>query len=292
MNAINAQPQTPALIDTLSGLRARVRDWRGNGERIALVPTMGALHDGHLTLVRAAAAQAERVIVSIFVNPTQFAPHEDFDRYPRNLDGDLNLLAGTGAHAVYAPDRATMYPPGHQTRVTPGGIAEPMEGAFRPGFFTGVATIVTKLFNQVAPDLALFGEKDYQQLMVIRQMVRDLDLPIQIIGCPIARAGDGLALSSRNAYLSEAERKAAPTLHAVLADLASALTGGADYADLQRSALTRLTDAGFETPDYLDFRDAATLEPLARADKPGRLLVAARLGTTRLIDNVAVAPAA
>lgn len=279
----------PAILDNLSALRRTVADWRAAGQRIALVPTMGALHDGHLSLVRAAHERADRVLVSIFVNPTQFAPHEDFDRYPRDLAGDSARLAPVGVDAIYAPTVAAMYPPGHETRVTPGRIAEPMEGTFRPGFFTGVATVVAKLLIQTGPDVALFGEKDYQQLQVIRQLAHDLDLPVEIVGCPIVRETDGLAMSSRNAYLSPADREAACTLCRVLNQTAGQLATGQPFAALHHPALAEIVAAGFDQPDYLDLRDAATLEPLERAgDRPGRLLVAARLNGTRLIDNLAV----
>ncbi|MEM6903856.1 MAG: pantoate--beta-alanine ligase, partial [Pseudomonadota bacterium] len=253
--------------------------------------TMGALHEGHLALVDAALAQADLVVVSIFVNPAQFAPHEDFDRYPRDLTGDAEKLAQRGVALIYAPDRAVMYPDGYQTTVQLGPIAAPMEGRFRPGFFTGVATVVSKLLLQVEPNVAVFGEKDYQQLCVIKQLVADLDIDVEINGRPTEREPDGLALSSRNAYLAPSERLAAPQLHRGLQTIATELAAGKAFAPLQDAAITALKTAGFEAPDYLDLRDAETLMPLVAAgDRPGRLLVAAKLGSTRLIDNIPVPP--
>jgi pantoate--beta-alanine ligase len=246
---------------------------------------MGALHAGHLALVRLAQRRADRVVVSIFVNPTQFAPHEDFERYPRDEAGDLARLVEVGCDLVWAPDRSEMYPEGFATRVVPGGAAEGLEGEFRPHFFAGVATVCCKLFTQVAPDIAVFGEKDYQQLCVVRQMVRDLDLPLDIVGLPTVREPDGLALSSRNAYLSAEERRTAPLLHRVIADVArSVAQGGSAIAE----GKARLQAAGFKV-DYLEVRDAETLQPAGPdAGRPLRVLVAAWLGKTRLIDNVAV----
>ncbi|MEO0391690.1 MAG: pantoate--beta-alanine ligase [Pseudomonadota bacterium] len=278
----------PVMLATPTAVRAQVAAWRTAGERIALVPTMGALHAGHLALVEAAKAQADRVLVSIFVNPTQFAPHEDFDQYPRHLDRDLQALSTLGVDGIYTPTRALMYPQGHQTTVSVSGVAHPMEGEYRPHFFSGVATIVAKLFIQCAPDLAVFGEKDYQQLLVIRQMARDLDLPVTVVGHPTVREADGLALSSRNAYLSVDQRAVAAHLPQTLHHIAAGLAAGKAFADFEKEAKERLRAVGFEPPDYLDFRDAETLEPLDRATWPGRLLVAAKLGQTRLIDNLAV----
>jgi pantoate--beta-alanine ligase len=250
---------------------------------------MGALHPGHLSLVRLGRAHARRVIVSIFVNPAQFAPTEDLASYPRSLDADLAALAGAGVDLVWAPATETMYPPGFATQIVPEGPARvELEDRFRPHFFAGVATVVAKLFLQCRPDIAIFGEKDYQQLKVITALTRDLDLPIEILGAPIVREADGLAMSSRNAYLSASERAVAPTLHRVLADCAEEIARGAEPAAVIRRGRATIEQAGFVL-DYLEARDADTLRPIASAqDDPLRLLVAARLGRTRLIDNVAV----
>jgi pantoate--beta-alanine ligase len=278
------------VIRSLGPLRAQVRAWRDGGDRIALVPTMGALHRGHLDLVRLAKAHCRRAAVSIFVNPAQFAPHEDFAHYPRDEAGDLAKLAEAGCDLVWAPDTALMYPEGFATRIVPGGAADGLEGEFRPHFFAGVATVCCKLFTQVAPDIAVFGEKDYQQLTVVRQMVQDLDLPLDIAALPTVREPDGLALSSRNAYLSAEERRAAPMLHRVIADVARSVAGRDDSAAaVIAEAKAALQAAGFKV-DYLEVRDAATLRPAAPgAGHPLRVLVAAWLGKTRLIDNVPVA---
>jgi pantoate--beta-alanine ligase len=262
--------------------------WRAAGEPSALVPTMGALHAGHVALVRAARRRARRVVVSIFVNPTQFAPEEDLARYPRNFDSDLAILAKLPVDLVWAPSSELMYPPGFATRVVPAGpAAAGLEDRFRPQFFAGVATVVTKLLVQCTPHYAMFGEKDYQQLRVVSQMARDLDLPARIIAIPTVREKDGLALSSRNAYLSGGERAIAPMLHRVLKECASRIAAGDQLARVLNEGAHALEQAGFRL-DYLEARDAATLAPVnSRADVPIRLLVAARLGRTRLIDNVA-----
>jgi pantoate--beta-alanine ligase len=277
------------VIRTTPALRTHVRAWRKGGESVALVPTMGALHEGHLSLVRLARQSANRVVVSIFVNPTQFAPHEDFARYPRDEAGDLAKLATVGCDLVWAPDAAEMYPQGFATRVVPAGAAEGLESEARPHFFGGVATVCCKLFTQVAPDVAVFGEKDYQQLCVIRQMVRDLDLPLTIVGAPTVREADGLAMSSRNAYLSPQERSAAPQLYRTISAVAEAATSGDILAGAIAEGRRALEAAGFKV-DYLEVREAETLKPVAAdAAGPLRVLVAAWLGKTRLIDNVAVA---
>lgn len=247
---------------------------------------MGALHAGHLDIVGRARRSAGRVVVSIFVNPRQFAPHEDLDRYPRDEAGDLAKLAAAGTDLVWAPDVAAMYPAGFATRIEPQGAALGLETDFRPHFFGGVTTVVTKLFNQVAPDLALFGEKDFQQLAVIRQMVRDLDMDLEIAGVPTVREPDGLALSSRNAYLTTVERSIAPALHAAIRRLAAEAPTTPDLAASERSTRDTILGAGFAKVDYVAVRDAATLGPYA-PDRPGRVLAAAWLGRTRLIDNVA-----
>ncbi len=250
---------------------------------------MGALHQGHLSLVRMARQHARAVIVSIFVNPAQFAPSEDLASYPRDLDADLAALAGLGVDLAWVPPTETMYPPGFATRIVPGGPASAaLEDRFRPHFFAGVATVVTKLFLQCRPDVAIFGEKDYQQLKVVRSLAADLDLPIEILGAPIMRESDGLAMSSRNAYLSAAERAVAPTLYRVLKDCADKIARGAELAPVLAQACAAIERAGFVL-DYLEARNADTLLPIGSAqDRPIRLLVAARLGRTRLIDNVAV----
>ena len=292
MSQAPAQSAVPHVA-MVPALREIVRGWRRAGARVALVPTMGALHAGHLELVRLARRHAERVVVSIFVNPAQFAPHEDLDRYPRTFAADLAGLATVGCDLAWAPTVTEMYPPGHATRVVPAGAAEGLESDFRPHFFGGVATVCTKLFCQVAPDVAIYGEKDFQQLAVMRQLVRDLDLPLEIIGAPTVREADGLAMSSRNRYLGEAERKIAPSLHRVLQGLAVRLgpAGGAHdastIAGLCQAAGAELIAAGFAKVDYIAARDAATLAPVAgRTGRPLRILAAAWLGKTRLIDNV------
>jgi pantoate--beta-alanine ligase len=273
----------------VAALRRAVSPWRRAGERIALVPTMGALHAGHLALVRTARRRASRVIVSIFVNPAQFAPHEDLANYPRTFDADLKALAEMAVDLVWAPPGEVMYPPGFATRVALEGPATVgLEDKFRPHFFAGVATVVAKLLIQCAPDIALFGEKDYQQLKVVTRLVHDLDLPLRIVGVPTVREPDGLALSSRNSYLSARERAAAPTLHRVLADCADKIARGELPARVLDEAGAAIERAGFVL-DYIEARHAETLQPIASVkDGPIRLLVAARIGKTRLIDNVAV----
>lgn len=280
----------PLRFQSVEALRAQVATWRRAGERIVLVPTMGALHAGHLALVAHARAIGQRVVVSIFVNPTQFGPNEDFSRYPRDTEADLALLAGAGADAAWLPSVETMYPAGFSTRIEPGPAAEGLCGTFRPGHFSGVATVVTKLLNQVGPDVALFGEKDFQQLQVIRSVVRDLDMPVTIEGVPTLREADGLALSSRNRYLAPAERAIAPRLHAVLAGIAERLATGAAAAPLVAEGMASLEAAGFGPVQYLEVRDADTLAPVAQVEREARVIAAAYLGGTRLIDNVAVLP--
>lgn len=276
------------IVRTVADLRAQVTAWRQAGQSVALVPTLGALHAGHLALADRARELADRVVASVFVNPTQFAPHEDFARYPRDEEGDSAKLAGAGCDLLYAPALDVMYPQGYATAVTVGGPSEGLCSVTRPHFFSGVAIVVTKLFLQCLPDVAMFGEKDYQQLQVVRRLVRDLDIPVRIEGLPTVREADGLALSSRNAYLDPAERARAPELYAALSEAAAALAAGAEAAPVLERARGRLAAAGFGPIDYVEFRDAATLTPLERAEAPGRLLAAAWLGRTRLIDNVAV----
>lgn len=281
-------PAPLSIVRTVAGLRAQVGAWRAGGDRIALVPTMGALHDGHLSLIEIAHRHAARVVASVFVNPTQFGPNEDFEAYPRGEGRDAELLAGVGCDLLYAPTAAEMYPQGFATTVTVTGVSEPLDGAARPGHFAGVATVVAKLLTQVAPDVAVFGEKDYQQLLVIRRLARDLDLPVEIVGAPTARAPDGLALSSRNAYLSPAEREVAPALQAALQDARARLEEGKTIEQVELAGRAALERAGFGPIDYFEVRNADTLQRFeaARPDGPVRLLAAAKLGRTRLIDNL------
>lgn len=277
------------VIRTVTALRRGIAGLRAGGATVALVPTMGALHDGHVTLVRQARRRADKVVVSVFVNPTQFAPHEDLASYPRTFAADAEKLAAEGVDLIWNPDVATMYPQGFATRIIPEGPAVAgLEDRFRPHFFGGVATVVAKLFTQVAPDIAVFGEKDYQQLQVVTRMARDLDLPVRVVGVATVRERDGLAMSSRNVYLSQRERDIAPLLYRTLKDCAERLRAGRRVATVVRAGTDAITRAGFAV-DYLEARHAATLAPVKSiADGPLRLLVAARLGTTRLIDNVRV----
>lgn len=255
---------------------------------VGLVPTMGALHAGHISLVKLAKKKADKAVVSIFVNPTQFAANEDLSRYPRDEAGDLAKLAAAEADLVWSPGVEEMYPNGFSTGVRAGSAAKDLEGVFRPGHFDGVATVCAKLFNQVTPDIAVFGEKDFQQLAVLRQMVRDLNMPLKLIGSPTKRDADGLALSSRNAYLSEAERKIAPALYAAISALAKDVANGADIPAGVADAKRKVTAAGFTKIDYIEVRDAETLEPASTASgRTMRVLAACWLGKTRLIDNVA-----
>lgn len=273
---------------TVKALRAQVAVWRGHNLRIALVPTMGSLHEGHLSLVRLALENADRVVVSIFVNPAQFAPHEDFESYPRTEDADCAKLAASGAHLAYIPRPEEMYAPDASTRVRVGGISQGLCGDSRPHFFEGVATVVCKLFLQCLPDVAVFGEKDYQQLLVIRRMVRDLSLPVEILGGPIVREADGLAMSSRNAYLTPEERRIAGALNAILAQMGRDLRAGKGRADVIAAGRARLKDAGFSAIDYLELRDAETLDPVSDPRRSARVFAAVWMGRTRLIDNMPV----
>lgn len=307
----------PEIVRGIPELRAVVAEWRRQGRTVGLVPTMGALHAGHLKLVRRAGELADRTVVSIFVNPGQFAPHEDLARYPRDEAGDLGKLAGATCHLVWAPTVADMYPDGFATRITAQGAAQGLESDFRPHFFGGVTTVCAKLFGAVTPDVAVFGEKDYQQLCVVKQMVRDLDMPLTVVGVETEREGDGLALSSRNLYLSAEERAIAPALNRVLRDVAEkarAIVSGTGKAtkrapratplfadpmsppqDLELPELTaicsaaanELVHAGFNKTDYISVREADTLKVVSQVgEKPLRVLAAAWLGKTRLIDNV------
>jgi len=278
---------TAPVATTVRDLRIAVAAWRAGGRKIALVPTMGALHAGHRALVREAGKCADNVVVSIFVNPAQFAPHEDFDRYPRDLASDLAKL-GTAAHLVYAPAAAEMYPEGSATRIEVGGPSAGLESDFRPHFFAGVATVVAKLLIQCAPDFAMFGEKDYQQLQVVKRLVRDMGLPVEIVGVPTAREEDGLALSSRNAYLSADGRRIAGRLNAVLGDAVAKAQIGLRLATIEAEAKAALVNAGFDRVDYVAIRDAETLQPIRHLSGPARVLAAVHIGGTRLIDNMAV----
>ena len=280
-------PRRITICRTLNQIRDATGRFRVRRETVALVPTMGALHLGHLALVNEARRRADRVVVSIFVNPTQFAPHEDFASYPRTFPADIAALTDARADLVWAPRAQVMYPEGFATRIEPGGVAKAgLEDRFRPHFFGGVATVVAKLFTQVAPDVALFGQKDYQQLRVVTQMARDLDLPVKVIGIPTVRERDGLALSSRNAYLSKEERGVAPTLYRVLKDCKARIRAGEPIAAALEHGRAAIGGAGFAL-DYLEARHALTLAPIASPkDGPVRLLVAAKLGRTRLIDNI------
>jgi len=280
----------PIVVDSVAALRAQVRGWRQAGLKVAMVPTMGALHDGHISLVRIALERADRCVVSIFVNPTQFAPTEDLDKYPRQLARDLDRLRDAGAQLAFTPGVTEMYPAGFATKISVGGPSSGLETDFRPAFFEGVATVVAKLFLQATPDCAIFGEKDYQQLCVVRQLCRDLDLPVEIVGAPTVRDAHGLAMSSRNAYLSEAELVVARKLNVVLRQAAAQLASGVDEAETMSGAAEALARAGFRKVDYVAAREAMTLAPWRRGQE-GRLLAAAWLGATRLIDNVEAPPA-
>jgi pantoate--beta-alanine ligase len=279
----------PKILRTVPSLRRALEPYRRAGATIALVPTMGALHRGHIALIREARRRAKRVVVSIFVNPTQFAPHEDFASYPRSFATDLKALRAENVEVVWAPAVEAMYPDGFATRLAPEGPAKAgLEDEYRPHFFGGVATVVAKLFTQVSPDFALFGQKDYQQLRVVTQTAKDFDLPVKVIGVPTVREPDGLALSSRNVYLSSAERAVAPMLYKVLRECASRIKSGEKIDRVLNVGRIEVDLAGFAL-DYLEARHALTLAPVVSVKEgPVRLLVAARLGKTRLIDNLAV----
>lgn len=276
------------IVTTISELRARVSHWRGNGERIGLVPTMGALHEGHLSLVRETQSCCARTVASIFVNPAQFAPHEDFDRYPRTLESDADKLSKADVDLIFAPSVAEMYPTGFATRIEVGGPSAGLETDFRPHFFAGVATVVSKLLIAAMPDYAIFGKKDYQQLLVIRRMVADLGLPIEIAGGAIIREADGLALSSRNAYLNPNEREVAGRLNKTLKIAIVQARNGDAIGQVESDSVSRLLGAGFNIVDYVAIRDADTLNPIESVDGAARILAAVRIGKTRLIDNMAV----
>ena len=275
-------------VRTVSDLRTRIAAWRGDDKTIGLVPTMGGLHEGHLVLVRRSLALTERTVVTLFVNPSQFGEGEDYETYPRAEAADAALLAGEGVHLLFAPGMAEMVPEGAVTRVSVPGISDDLEGAFRPHFLSAVATIVAKLLNQALPDKAFFGEKDYQQLQVVRRMTIDLDIPVAIEPVETVRRADGLALSSRNAYLTGAEADAAPALYRVLTAVAEKVAAGAEVAEQCSLAEQALLDEGFQKVDYVAVRHAETLAPVQPPGPPARVLAAAWLGKARLIDNVPV----
>ncbi len=285
MSAPSPLPTARSVID----LRAAVAAWRGAGWSVGFVPTMGALHEGHLSLVRQARTRCDRVCASVFVNPTQFAPTEDLDRYPRQEATDAELLAAAGCDLLFLPTPLTMYPPGFATAVTVSGVTDDLEGRFRPQMFGGVALVVAKLLNQVQPDVAVFGEKDFQQLLVIRRMAADLDLPVEILAGETVREADGLAMSSRNAYLAPAERAVAAKLNVILREAAAKAGSGEPVAEVEAWAKAAVREAGFRDVDYVAVRSAQDLSPFEHtATAPARVLAAAWLGQTRLIDNVAV----
>jgi|TARA_A100001391_G_scaffold202437_2_gene192047 pantoate--beta-alanine ligase len=278
------------LARSVAEVRAQVNHWRAAGDNIAVVPTMGALHEGHLSLVRAAKGRAKRVIVTLFVNPSQFNNAEDLAKYPRDEAADAARLEAEHVDMLFAPDVAEMYPDGFATTVSVSRLSEGLCGAHRPGHFDGVATVVTKLLLQTQSDAAFFGEKDYQQLSVIRRLVRDLDIPVEIVGVPTVREADGLAMSSRNVRLSGAARRQAPAMAEALTAAGAAIEARQPVAATTDAAKVRLLKAGYSDVEYLEFRDAETLEPVSKLDRPARLLAAAWIDGVRLIDNVAVLP--
>ena len=284
--------RTVEIARTIADLRSHIAHWRKSEQRIGLVPTMGALHEGHVALVRAARDECNRVVASIFVNPKQFAPSEDLSSYPRREAADLEVLRSARVDLVFIPAVEEMYPPDFSTTVRVAGLTEGLCGEHRPGHFDGVATVVTKLLIQALPDAAYFGEKDYQQLMMVRRLAHDLDIPVRIVGVPTVREADGLALSSRNAYLSPAERRIAPSLARVLQRIADAVARRPDAVALELTGgATELETAGFAV-EYLEIRDAKTLAPVTtEIVAASRVFAAVRLGRTRLIDNVPIAPA-
>ncbi|NGO55343.1 pantoate--beta-alanine ligase [Allomesorhizobium camelthorni] len=279
---------TVPIVRTVAELRKTVARWHDEGLRVAVVPTMGALHEGHLSLARTALERADRVIVTLFVNPKQFNSQADLAAYPRTEDEDAAKLASLGVHLLYIPDGIEMYPEGFATTVAVNGLSEGLCGAFRPGHFEGVATVVAKLLLQTGADLAFFGEKDFQQLHVVRRMARDLDIPIEIVLCPTVRESDGLALSSRNLRLSRSQRQVAPKLAAILFEAAARIAGGAPVDATLVEARSAIAAAGYARVEYLELRAEEDLAPLRPLDRPGRMLAAAWLGETRLIDNVEV----
>ncbi|MDF2140756.1 pantoate--beta-alanine ligase [Paenirhodobacter sp. CAU 1674] len=276
------------VIRTSAELREKVAAWKRSGMLVGVVPTMGALHDGHLSLARAAREQSDRVIVTIFVNPMQFNNPDDLTKYPRDEAHDLALLEAEGVDVLFAPGVDEVYPDGFATTVSVSGVSEPLEGAFRPGHFDGVATVVAKLFGMTQAGRAFFGEKDWQQLQVVRRLVEDLNIPIRIIGCPTIREADGLAMSSRNVRLSAAERAQAPALHQIMQAAAAEIRDGAPVGETLMNAQAAILEAGFSAVEYLELRSVEGLRPMANLSEPARMLVAAQLGDVRLIDNIAV----
>ncbi len=276
------------ILRTVAELRTRVRGWKADGKQVGVVPTMGALHEGHMSLVRAAQRGCDRVIVTIFVNPMQFNNPDDLTKYPRTEDSDAALLAREGVDIIFAPTPDEVYPKSFATSITVAGISEPLEGTMRPGHFEGVATVVAKLFGMTQADRAYFGQKDWQQLQVVKRMVADLNIPIEVVGCDTIREQDGLAMSSRNVRLDPLSRAQAPALHRILTRAATAIRDSGDVATVLETARADLRAAGFTEVEYLDLRSAALLEPMARLDAPARLLVAAWIGGVRLIDNIPV----
>jgi pantoate--beta-alanine ligase len=288
-SAAAAGASSPRVISAVGELRATIRAARAAGKTIGVVPTMGALHAGHVSLVQAARADCGLTVVTIYVNPTQFGPQEDLARYPRTLEADLSACGAAGADVVFVPDDRAIYPAGFSTYVDPPAVAQPLEGQFRPGHFRGVATVVLKLFNLVQPDVAYFGHKDYQQTLVVRRMVQDLDVPVEIRVCPTVREADGLALSSRNRYLSPAERGQAVAVSRSLARAAELVQGGAACPETVAAEMQRLlAAAGFARIDYATLADPQTLQPVCEIRRPIMALVAAYLGHTRLIDNLRI----
>ena len=276
------------IVHTIEDLRAEIGSWRQAGETVGLVPTMGALHDGHLSLVRLSRVKTMRTCVTLFVNPKQFGLNDDLNMYPSDEEGDVSQLTDEGVDLLFQPAPDVMYPPGFSTSVSVEDLGNSLEGKFRPGFFNGVATVVTKLLIQSLPDIAIFGEKDFQQLLVIKRLSRDLDIPVQIESAPIVREEDGLALSSRNFYLSSSERAIAPILHGTISQVAEQVGRGAAPSDQADWGRGQLIQAGFSFVDYLTVRDAETFEEVKDISRPARVLVAAKLGRTRLIDNVVI----
>ncbi len=276
------------IVRTVAELRAVVRGWKAAGELVGVVPTMGALHDGHLSLVRAAKAECERVVVTIFVNPLQFNNPEDLKKYPRTLEADAVLLETVGVDVIFAPSPEEVYPDGFATTVTVTGVSQPLEGALRPGHFEGVATVVAKLFGMTMADRGYFGQKDWQQLQVVTRLVRDLNVPIWIVGCETIREADGLAMSSRNARLDDAARAKAPVLYTAMSRAVADIRAGQSDRMAIREAAEAVRGAGFDRVEYIELRDAGTLMPSDDPTRPRRMLAAAWLGGVRLIDNIAV----
>ncbi|HCX14366.1 MAG TPA: pantoate--beta-alanine ligase [Rhodospirillaceae bacterium] len=284
----NKYAKSLVVVRELDSLRRRVHDWRRDGLSVVLVPTMGALHEGHIKLMEQAKKMADRVVATIFINPKQFGPDEDFSSYPRQEADDFETLDVAGVHLLFAPEAEVMYPPGFATTISVAGISDILDGQHRDGHFIGVATVVAKLLLQSLPDIALFGEKDYQQLVLIRRFVKDLNIPVDIIGAPTVRDPDGLAMSSRNSYLSTEQRAKAPILYATITEAAAEIARSREIMVTIEQARQKLISAGFDAVDYVEARQADNLAPLKSTSDSGRVLAAVRLGHTRLIDNVAV----